>query len=191
MASANLLVLFFEFFKTGLFALGGGLATIPFLQDMMNTYHWFTESDLLNMIAVSESTPGPIGINMATYVGYLASGHSIIGALVSTLGLVFPSVVIICIIANILERFKNNPTVEHAFYGIRPAVCALIAVAGISVLVSVVFPEGMDFTSGMPYISWTHIILMAVLLAVSLFYKKIHPVLIILLAAVIGIVFSL
>ncbi len=65
-----LLTLFFEFFKTGLFAVGGGLATIPFLQEMMNKYHWFSTSDLMNMIAVSESTPGPIGVNMATYVGY-------------------------------------------------------------------------------------------------------------------------
>ena len=71
-----LLTLFFEFFKTGLFAVGGGLATIPFLQEMMNRYHWFSTSDLMNMIAVSESTPGPIGVNMATYVGYHAVSYT-------------------------------------------------------------------------------------------------------------------
>ena len=83
--------LFIEFFKTGLFALGGGLATIPFLYEMMDTYHWFTTNDLMNMIAVSESTPGAMGVNMATYVGYQAMGNSLIGGIVTTIGLVTPS----------------------------------------------------------------------------------------------------
>lgn len=188
---ANLFTLFIEFFKTGLFALGGGLATIPFLQEMMNQYHWFTESDLLNMIAVSESTPGPIGINMATYVGFLASGKQIIGALIATCGLVLPSLIIICIVANILDRFKDNPLVENAFYGIRPAVCALIFAAGISVFVSVLWPDGLDFANLFTTISWPHILLILFLFGVGLLYKKIHPILIIVLAAAMGILFSL
>ena len=84
------LTLFFEFFKTGLFSIGGGLATIPFLYEMMERYHWFTESDLLNMIAISESTPGPVGVNMATYVGYHVTGNNIFGAVWATFALVLP-----------------------------------------------------------------------------------------------------
>ena len=93
-----------EFFKTGLFAVGGGLATIPFLQDMAIKYGWFDLTTLSTMIAVSESTPGPIGINMATYVGYITLGP--VGGIISTIALVTPSIIVILIIANMLEKFK-------------------------------------------------------------------------------------
>ena len=107
-----LLLAFYEFFKTGLFALGGGLATIPFLTEMMNKYHWFTADMLTDMIAVSESTPGAIGINMATYTGYHING--VLGGIVATLGLVAPSIIVICIIASagitifIAALFQNS-----------------------------------------------------------------------------------
>ena len=107
------LQLFYEFFKTGLFAVGGGLATLPFLYDMSAKTGWFTEADLTNMIAVSESTPGPLGVNMATYVGYITA--KVPGALAATLGLVTPSILVILLIACFLKSFRNNRYVESAF----------------------------------------------------------------------------
>lgn len=121
------LQLFFEFFKIGLFAIGGGMATLPFLIDLTNRYDWYTSSELTNMVAISESTPGPIGINMATYAGYNAAG--VIGAVTATLALVLPALIIIMIIAKFLENFSENFTVQAAFYGIRPAVAAMISFA--------------------------------------------------------------
>ena len=108
------LQLFWEFFKTGLFAIGGGMATVPFLQEISARTGWFTASDLADMIAVSESTPGPIGINMATYVGYTTVHNhygpfaGILGGVIATIGLVTPSVIIILIIAKFLEKFRDN-----------------------------------------------------------------------------------
>ena len=123
----TILLLFWEFFKVGLFAVGGGPATLPFLMDLAEKRPWFTMQDLTNMVAISESTPGPLGLNMATYAGVQTLG--IFGGLVSTLGLVLPSVVIIILIAKFLDNFSQNKYVRGAFYGIRPAVTALIAAA--------------------------------------------------------------
>ena len=124
----QLLTLIVEFFKTGLFAVGGGLATLPFLSRMGEIYGWFTKEELANMIAVSESTPGAIGVNMATYVGYAQGG--ILSALLATLSLIAPSIIVICIIAGMLEKFQNSRVVQDAFSFIRPAVTGLIAAAG-------------------------------------------------------------
>lgn len=120
--------LFWEFFKTGLFSVGGGLATLPFIYDMSDRTGWFTYQQIADMVAVSESTPGPIGVNTATYVGYITGG--VPGALVATLGLVTPAVICILIIASCLKKFRENRFVDHAFYGLRPASAALIAAAG-------------------------------------------------------------
>ena len=110
------LQLFYEFFKTGLFAIGGGLATLPFLSDMAERTEWFTQAQLADMLAVSESTPGPVGVNMATYVGFETAG--IPGAIIATLGLVAPSIIVILIIASFLKagndivsRIKQKRTV--------------------------------------------------------------------------------
>ena len=111
-----LLRLFWEFFKTGLFAVGGGMATLPFLYDISARTGWFTTGQLADMIAVSESTPGPIGVNMATYVGFTAAG--VPGAAVATLGLVTPSVIVILIVARVLAAFRQNKYVDAAFYGL-------------------------------------------------------------------------
>ncbi len=119
--------LIYEFFKIGLFSIGGGMATLPFLMDLTTRYDWYTAEELTNIVAVSESTPGPVGINMATYAGYNAAG--IPGALAATLALVAPALVIIVIIAKFLENFSENATVQAAFYGIRPTVAALIGYA--------------------------------------------------------------
>ena len=126
-----LLQLFWEFFKTGLFAVGGGMATLPFLYDISSRTGWFTEAKLADMIAVSESTPGPIGVNMATYVGFETAG--VPGAVTATLGLICPSVIIILLIARVLRQFRSNKTVDAVFYGLRPCSIALIAAAGLLV----------------------------------------------------------
>lgn len=127
--------LFYEFFKTGLFSVGGGLATIPFLQHMGETTGWFTNTELTTMIAVSESTPGPMGVNMATYVGFETGG--LLGAVIATLGLIAPSIIVILIIAGFLQKFRHSKAVEATFAGLRPASTALITAAGLSVAVSV------------------------------------------------------
>ena len=128
------LLMCWEFFKTGLFAVGGGLATIPFLQDMANRYGWFTIQDLSTMIAISESTPGPIGVNMATYIGNHMYGF--VGGVATTLSLVAPSVIVVCIIAKILERFKESKVIKGIFEGLRPSVVGLILAAVLSIYIS-------------------------------------------------------
>lgn len=189
------LLLFWEFFKTGLFAVGGGMATIPFLYEMSDKYpQWFSHDDLANMIAVGESTPGPIGVNMATYVGYITGDGvlgSVLGATVATLGLVAPSIIIILIIAAMLKNFKNNKYVNHAFYGLRPASTGLIAAAGLSVLMSNMFIGGKIALS---LFNWKGLILAVFLWVFSNVIKKtknLHPIIFIGLSAVAGIVFSM
>ncbi len=133
------LQLFFEFFKTGLFALGGGLATIPFLQEMAASYGWFTNEQLTDMIALSECTPGPIGVNMATFAGYTAAG--VLGGVVASIAVVLPSLIIILIIARQYAKFRNNKLVDSIFAGVRPGVAALISVVCLNIIkVSVVSP---------------------------------------------------
>ena len=192
--------LFFEFFKTGLFAVGGGMATIPFLYDMADATGWFTYNDLANMIAVGESTPGPIGVNMATYVGYVTgmeangTAGALLGAVTATLGLITPSVIVILIVAAFLKSFRNNTYVNRAFYGLRPASTGLITAAGIGVMVSNLFfadkmPEGI-----LTIINWKGWILAVVLWLLTNKVKKTkkwHPIVFIGLSAVVGIVFSM
>ena len=191
------LQLFYEFFKTGLFAIGGGLATLPFLYNLSDKTGWFSHTDLTNMIAVSESTPGPIGINTATYVGFTVKGLP--GAIVATLGLVAPSIIIILIIAYFLKAFRDSRLVDAAFYGLRPASTGLIAAAGIPVLITslltvdslyALLSGGM--TAGM--IKWPAVALAVVIYVFTNFVKKtkgLHPILFIAFAAVVGIVFRL
>ncbi len=191
------ITVFIEFFKTGLFAIGGGLATLPFLYDLADKYDWFTRADLSNMIAVSESTPGPIGVNCATYAGVnalstLSPFHGIFGGIISTLGLVLPSIIVILCIAKILDKFQNNKYVNSAFYGIRPAVTALIAIAFIDV-----FKTAMQFDfnlfSGMGSIlqifSLPALILFAVLFVVTNKLKW-HPIIFIGFSAIAGMIFK-
>ena len=188
-----LLRLFFEFFKTGLFSVGGGLATIPFLRDMGAATGWFTDADLTTMIAVSESTPGPIGVNMATYVGFQTAG--IPGAVIATLGLITPSVIVILIIAGFLQKFRQSRTVNAVFQGLRPASTALIASACITVALSIFIRVGMDNTAmGHTFsIHWLSLGLSVILFLAmrSKAGKKFHPFVFIVIAAVAGILFQL
>lgn len=179
------LQLFFEFFKVGLFSIGGGLATIPFLYDLASSsYGWFTAGDVADMIAISESTPGPIGVNMATYVGY--ASHGIAGALSATLSLVFPSLVVIMIIAKAMDKYQKNPLIQNMFAFMRPAVTGLIAAAGFSVLKIALFREAEAFFASF---NWIAIALFAILLVCTQLkkLKKLHPIVFIAVGAVIGV----
>ena len=162
--------LFWEFFKTGLFSVGGGLATLPFIYDMSDRTGWFTYQQIADMVAVSESTPGPIGVNTATYVGYITGG--VPGALIATLGLVTPAVICILIIASCLKKFRENRFVDHAFYGLRPASAALIAAAGFSVVRISLIQESAFQASGRftDLFFWKGLLLAAVLIALLYWY---------------------
>ena len=185
--------LFWEFFKTGLFAVGGGMATLPFLYDISTRTGWFTNAMLADMVAVSESTPGPIGVNMATYVGYTTAG--IPGAVIATLGLITPSVIIILLIARALKAFKSNPLVEAGFYGLRPCSIGLIAAACYLVIKIALFhPEVYAETGRLADLfNVKAIALAAVLLVCTRYVKKLkglHPVFFILASGLVGVVFA-
>ena len=190
--------LFFEFFKTGLFAVGGGMATLPFLKIMGESTGWFTQTDLMNMLAVSESTPGPVGINMATYVGFTTAGLT--GSIVATIGEVTPSIVIIMVIAAMLAKFRDSKYVANAFYGLRPASTGLIGAAGAGVVLQVfagISSSSGDsiFTkySGGGAISIKAVILAAVIFVLSRYVKQtknLHPIVFIAISAVVGVVFK-
>ena len=183
------LQLFWEFFKTGLFAVGGGLATLPFLYDMGARTGWFTAAQVADMLAVSESTPGPIGINMATYTGYTAAGP--LGSVCAIVGIVTPSIIIILIVAAFLKAFHDNRYVRGAFYGIRPASTALIASAGLTVAAGALLR--LDAWAGLSrfwtVIDWRAVVLAAIVVLISRKYAKLHPAVLILGCAVIGAVF--
>lgn len=185
--------LFWEFFKTGLFAVGGGMATLPFMYDISDKTGWFTHSMLADMVAVSESTPGPIGVNMATYVGFVTGG--IPGAVVATVGLVTPSVIVILLIARVLKAFRENRYVDAGFYGLRPCSVGLIAAAGVLVVKLALFNTELYASTGAiaDLFNFKALILAAVLLVATRYIKKLkglHPIVFILASAVIGIVFS-
>ena len=185
----SLLILIFEFFKIGLFSIGGGLATLPFLYRLADKYPWFSAKQIPDMIAVSESTPGPLGINMATYTGFTVEG--LLGALISTVGLVLPSLIVIIVIAHFLEKFQESNPVKYAFYGLRPAVAGLIAAAAFQVIkVSVLNIDLFKETGRLIDIIdiRAFIICVAVLILLNIKkLKKIHPIVYILCGAVLGI----
>ena len=183
--------LFWEFFKTGLFAVGGGMATLPFLYDISARTGWYTTAQLADMIAVSESTPGPIGVNMATYVGFHTAG--VPGAVIATLGLIAPSIIVILLIARVLEQFRSNKYVDAAFYGLRPCSVGLIAAAGALVVKIALFDVDAYKASGAlaDLFDFKAIALAAVLIVLTRFVKptkKVHPIFFIIASAAAGIV---
>ena len=197
----TLLRLYWEFFKTGLFAVGGGMATLPFLKDIGETTGWYTYSDLMNMLAVSESTPGPIGINMATYVGFTVGG--VPGAVIATIGEVTPSIIVILIVAAMLKKFRDSKYVQNAFYGLRPASTGLIGAACVSVIFEVLtcvriasadgsLMNSIQLTGGSVF-NLRGLALAAVLLVLTNWLKptkNLHPIVFIALFAVVGVVFG-
>ena len=192
------LELYIRFFMVGLFAIGGGLATLPFLTSMGETTGWFDAIDISNMVAISESTPGPIGINMATYIGYqigseLGAPFGIVGSIIASLGEVTPCIVIIMIISKMLMKFRDSKYVEYAFYGLRAASVGLIAaawfgVAKIAFWNSEALVQSENFLMAIDYKS---IILSAVIFFLVTKFKKIHPIALIVLSAVVGIIFKM
>lgn len=175
----TLLTLAWEFFKTGLLATGGGLATLPFLQQMSVSHpEWFSLEMLADMVAVSESTPGPLGVNMATYVGYTVGG--VAGALVATFALVLPSILVILIIAAFLKHYMNSPLVQRVFAALRPAVTGLIAAAGYAVIKLAVWQNGA--------LEWRSLALFVLVLAATQWKKLswLHPIVYIGIGAVAG-----
>lgn len=184
------LLLFIEFFKTGLFAVGGGLATLPFLINLTFEYNWFDQSMLADMVAVSQSTPGPMGINVATYVGFHSGG--ILGGLVATLGIILPSLIIIILIAKFLEKFKNNHYIDSIFQGLRPASIGLIAVAAFEVIkISLLNLELFEATHKfLDLINIKSLIFFVIIFYGVTKYKK-HPIVYIAISAVVGILLKL
>lgn len=186
-----MLILMCEFFKTGLFSVGGGLATIPFLQNMAQKYDWFTSEELLDMIAVSESTPGAIGINCATYAGYKAFG--VLGAILATISLITPAIIIILIISRAMSKFKNSELVEDMFQMLRPATAGLIFGAMFSVMTLTLFnvevyKQTGNFSSIFRYLE---IGIFLVFIFILRKYKNIHPIVVIAFGAILGIIFKL
>lgn len=190
--------LFLRFFFVGLFSVGGGLATLPFLTDMGEVTGWFTQMDISNMVAISESTPGPLGINMATYIGYqVLSDYSIaagiLGSLIASVGLVTPSVIVILIVSKVLMKFRQSKYVEYTFYGLRAAsvglICAAcLAVARLAYFNSDIMAESGNFFAALDYKS----IILSILVFIGVTkFKKIHPVAFIGIALIAGIVFKM
>lgn len=192
------LELYFRFFMVGLFSVGGGLATLPFLTSMGETTGWFDSMDISNMVAISESTPGPIGINMATYVGFQVGSEmgmpfGVLGSIIATLGEVTPAIMIIIIISRMLMKFRESKYVEYAFYGLRAASVGLITAAWLGVAKiafwnAEVFAQGENFLMAVDYKS---VILSAMIFFLVNKFKKLHPIVIIILAAVVGIIFKM
>lgn len=194
---STIIKLFYEFFKTGLFSIGGGLATLPFLKKMAEKYPWFTLSELTDMIAISESTPGPIGVNMSTYAGFKAGfGENgiftaVLGALISTASLVLPSILIIIMVSKVLEKFRKSKIVDDAFYGLRPASAGLVLGAMFEVFLSaLLFMDNFEnYTNIIQLFNIKAIILFIVSFILINKLKKIHPIVFILSGCILGIIF--
>ncbi len=184
-------LLFYEFFKIGLFSVGGGLATLPFLYKLADKYDWFHYGMIADMVAISESTPGPMGVNMATYTGFQFGG--VLGSIVATVGLVFPSVVIIIIVSKFLQKFRDNSHVNDIFYLLRPAVTGLIGAAGFGLILAALLHvkkiSDISFDNFLGLIGIKECILFVAMLFLTNKYKK-HPVFYIAMGAAIGIIFA-
>ncbi len=184
------LLLFVEFFQVGLFAVGGGLATLPFLQKILERYpDWFGTLQLADIAAIAESTPGPIGVNAASFAGYFAAG--IPGAVISTIAIVLPSCLIILFVSRALEKYRDSKLVNNAFSGLRPAVTGLIAASCYAVLQSALVVG--SITDGLfAMFDYKSVVLFAVLVALLHLpkVKNLHPILFVIAGAAAGMIFS-
>lgn len=192
------LELYFRFFMVGLFSIGGGLATLPFLTSMGEVTGWFGTMEISNMVAISESTPGPIGINMATYIGYqvgsqLGAPFGILGSIIASLGEVTPCVIIIMIVSRMLMKFRDSKYVEYTFYGLRAASVGLIAAAWLGVAKIAFSGSETLAESGslLMAVDYKSIILSGVIFFLATKFKKIHPIVLIVLSAAVGIIFKM
>lgn len=170
--------LFISFFKIGLFAVGGGLATVPFLFQLSEETGWFSTADLVKMIAVSESTPGPLGINMATFTGVHVAGVG--GGVVATFGLVLPMLLAIVIASHFLRRFKENPWVDAIFQGLRPAVAMMILGFVLKLIVTI-------FEHTTTPDNFVELLILFIIYLCFTLRFRLHPIIFILLATCVGI----
>lgn len=191
----SVLELFWTFFKIGAFTFGGGYAMLPLVQAAVLEHGWLAESQIVDFIAVSESTPGPFAINIATYVGSQrgiallgdSAISAVFGAFVATLGVVLPSFIIILIVARFFEKFKNSKTVSGCMSGLKPAVIGLILSAVISIGTTVFFPVSITFGVVKTAAFYVSLVIFAVSLYTVLKYKKLSPIYVIVGSAVVGI----
>mgnify|MGYP002624244247 CR=1 FL=1 len=185
------LKLLWIFFKIGLFTIGGGYAMIPMIESEIISAGWITEEELLNFIAISESTPGPFAINIATFVGFSQAG--ILGSIASTVGVILPSLIIIIIISKIIAKFLNNKYVNYALMGVRPVVVGLILSVAFSLIytgltnISSIYNLFSDFN--IHNFSFASLIIMVIVFTLSRFKKLNKPIFLILISAVLGIIF--
>ncbi|MBQ4347690.1 MAG: chromate transporter [Firmicutes bacterium] len=184
-------IMIWEFFKIGLFAVGGGLATLPFLYKLADKYSFITYEMIADMIAISEATPGPIGVNMATYVG--AMSYGVFGGIATTLGLVAPSVIIIIIVSKFIMKFRDSDAVKRVFSGLRPAVLGMISAAGFGVVSYALFGVkewSMEAIEAGGLFNPGYLIIFALVCLGMIFFKKLHPVVYIAAGAAAGVIFG-
>ena len=178
------LELFWTFFTIGLFTFGGGYAMLPLMQAEVTAKGWIDSQSIVNFVAVSESTPGPFAVNMATYVGSEVGG--VLGSVCATLGVVLPSFIVILIVAKCYDRFRQSRVVKGCMSGLKPAVVGLIGSAILSIAITVFFPAGLSLSVFATPSFYVSAAIFAVMLVLAL--KKVHPILIICLSAAIGII---
>lgn len=187
------LILFLEFLKIGAFTFGGGYAMIPFIQETVKNHEWLTNQELIDFIAVSESTPGAFAVNISTYVGSQVGAAengffgSILGAALATTGVVLPAFLVILIIAKIYDKFKNSKAVKGAMFGLTSTVVGLIAAAVISIAGEVFFTDGFSATVFTTSAFWFSFVVFAVMLFLLL-YKKLSPIIVVGISAALGII---
>ena len=178
------LLLFLEFFKIGLFSFGGGYGMLPLMEETVVGREWITSAQFFDFVGVAESTPGPIAINMATFIG--ASQGGILGSVCATLGVVLPSFIIILIVAKCYDKFRSSRVVKGCMTGLKPAVVGLIANAILGVVITVFFPAGISLGVFTGWNFYVYAGIFAAMLVLAL--KKVHPILIICISAVLGII---
>lgn len=184
------LILFFEFFKIGLFTFGGGYAMIPLIKEVVLKYNWIDESKFYDFIGVCESTPGPVAINMATYVGATQGG--VLGSICATFGVVLPSFIIILLVATLLTKFLNHKYTKYFLNGVKPIIMALILSTGL-----ILFAKAIGYVNIKTFhFSWQSLVIFSILTGIYLFCKwiwkkKINAILLIIISAVLGIVISI
>lgn len=177
------LKLFWIFFKIGLFTFGGGYAMIPMMKTELINIGWLTADELTNYMVISESTPGPFAVNVATFTGFKEAG--VLGGVIATMGMVLPSIIIILLVAKIFTNFSKNKYVKNVLKGIRPVVVGLIAAVGISLVYTAILPNGFNDMSNL---MWQSLVIIIVAAFIKIKFKKLNPIFIILISAILGMI---
>lgn len=180
------LILFWEFFKIGLFSIGGGYATLPFLYKLAETYPWLPAEAIPDIMAASQFSPGAVGVNMSLYTGFRCAG--VAGGVTAALGLIAPSIIIIIIVARMLARFKENQAVKSVFSGLRPAAAGLLGLVTFTLIHASLWNSGASGPAG--FIRWREALLFAVIFIAIRRFKK-HPVIYIAAAGFVGVILKL